>query len=73
MHIRKTKRKQTGNKPNKCRYTVLSQTTNSNIGLLPADLEFYCKGRLQWDQLGLLVKQPPSQSNRCNKVILSGV
>ena len=73
MHIRKTKRKQTANKPNKYEYTVLSQKANSNIELLLAELEFHCKGRLQWDQLGLQVKQPPSQSNRCNEVIFSGV
>ena len=73
MHIRKTKRKQTDNKPKKYEYTVLSQKTNSNIELLPADLEFHCKGRLRWDQLGLRVKQPPSQSNRCNEVIFSEI
>ena len=70
---KKNKKKKTDNKPNKCEYTVLPQKTNSNIGLLPAELEFHCKGRLRWDQLGLRVKQPSSQSNRCNEVIFSGV
>ena len=62
MHIRKAKRKQTDNKPNKYENTVLSQKTNLNIGPLLADLEFHCKGRLRWEHLGLRVKQPPSSS-----------
>ena len=59
MHMRKIKEnKLTTNKINT---GTLYCEANSNIGLLPAALEFHCKGRLRRNQFSPRVKQSPFQ------------